>query len=153
MGIHRLPVNTTQWTLLNTNVPTDRPRMSMVEHGDTLYIVSNTEIFASTDKGETWNAFCPRPEGQTIGLIVTDASQATSSQMGITMYFALQDKGVFRSTDAGAQWHPLNKGLTGKRIYTIALIQNTVFVGTSDGLYALNSDIWEPVLVDTPKVK
>lgn len=83
----------------------------------------------------------------------TDAPQATSSQIEITMYLALQDKGVFRSTDAGAQWHPLNKGLTGKRIYTIALIQNAVFVGTSDGLYALNSDIWEPVLVDTPKIK
>ncbi len=153
MGIHRLPVNTTQWTLLNTNVPTDSPRMSMVEYGDTLYIVSKDEIFASTDNGETWNAFCPRPEGQTIGLIVTYVPQATSSRIDITMYLAFQDRGVFRSTDAGAEWHPLNKGLTGKRIYTIALIQKAVFVGTSAGLYVLNSDIWKPVLVDTSTVK
>lgn len=71
----------------------------------------------------------------------------------ITMYLAFEDKGVFRPTDAGAQWHLFNKRLIGKRIYTIALIQNTLFVGTSDGLYALNSDIWEPVLVDTRNVK
>ena len=152
-GIHRLSVNTTEATLLNTNVPTDRPRMSMVEHGDTLYIVSKDKIFTSTDKGETWNAFCPRPEGQTIGLVVTDAPQTTGSQIDITMYLAFEDKGVFRSTDAGAQWHPFNRGLIGKRIYTIALIQNVLFVGTSDGLYALNSDSWEPVLVDTRNVK
>ena len=152
-GIHRLPVNTTEeWTLLNTNVPTDRPQMSMVEHGSTLYIVSKDKIFASTDNGETWNTFCPRPEGHTIGLIITDAPQATNSRTSITMYLALQDKGVFRSTDAGAQWHPLNGGLAGKRIYTIAVIQNTVFVGTSDGLYRLNTGIWERVLVDPLKV-
>ena len=38
-------------------------------------------------------------------------------------------------------------------LISLALIQNTVFVGTSDGLYVLNSDIWEPVLADTSTAK
>ena len=126
--------------------------MSMAEHRSSLYIVSKDEIFASTDKGETWNAFCPRPEGRVVGLIVTDAPQDTNSSTGITMYLALRDKGVFRSADAGTQWDPLNEGLAGKRIYTIATIGNTVFVGTNEGLYRLNAGVWDRVSVDTFKV-
>ena len=38
------------------------------------------------------------------------------------MYLALQDEGVFRSTDAGREWIPLNDGLTGKRISAVAAI-------------------------------
>ena len=27
-------------------------------------------------RGETWNAFCPKPEGEALGLIITDEIQA-----------------------------------------------------------------------------
>ena len=151
-GIYKLLVNTTVWTLVNTHVPTDSNQMSMAEHRNSLYIVSKDEIFASNDKGETWNAFCPRPAGHVVGLIVTDAPQDTSSLTGITMYLALRDKGVFRSTDAGTRWDTLSEGLAGKRIYTIATIGNTAFVGTNEGLYRLNAGVWDRVSVDTFKV-
>ncbi len=96
--------------------------------------------------------FCPRPEGHAVGLIITDEAQGTGSQASITMYLVLRDKGVFRSMDAGAQWNPLNEGLTGKRIYTVATIGNTVFAGTNEGLYRLNSGTWERVPEDAFKV-
>ena len=105
-GIHRLTTDATAWTLVNTNVPIPESRMSMAEHAGNLYIVSTDKIFASRDDGKTWNAFCPRPEGHVIGLIITDDVQGTDSQASITMYLALRDKGVFRSTDMGAQWKP-----------------------------------------------
>ena len=104
-----------------------------------------------TDNGETWNIFCPRPEGHAVGLIVTDETQATGSQADMTMYLALEDKGVFRSTDAGAHWDPLNDGLADKRIYPVAAIGNTVFAGTNEGLYRLNAGVWEEVLIDAFK--
>ena len=62
-GMYRLAVGATQWTRINTSVPMSKSLMPMVENQGVLYIVSVDEIFASTDDGETWNAFCSRPKG------------------------------------------------------------------------------------------
>ena len=67
------------------------------------------------------------------------------------MYLALEDKGVFRSTDAGKQWVPLNSGLEKKRIYAVDVIGNRVFAGTNDGLYRLNADVWQQSMGDALK--
>ena len=64
------------------------------------------------------------------------------------MYLALQDEGVFRSTDAGKKWIPLNDGLTGKRISAVAAVGNSVFIGTNQGLYRLNLGVWDQLPVD-----
>ena len=151
-GIYRLESDAPAWTRIKTDIPTPGGDMSMAEHSGTLYIVSADEIFISSDNGETWNAFCPRPEGQHhVGLIVRGASQSTRSRTRITMFLAFRDRGIFRSTDAGGQWELINEGLTGKRIYEVAEIGNVVFAGTNDGLYRLNSDSWERVPVETFK--
>ena len=147
-GIHRLSTDATMWTLINTSVPTGAFRMPMAEHGSTLYVVSSDELFASVDHGETWKGLGNRPKGDAIGLIVTDAAQSSNPQVDIVMYLALRDKGVFRSTDAGAQWHPLNNGLANKHISAVAAIKDTVFAGTNDGLYRLDSGGWKQLPVD-----
>ena len=152
-GIHRLATDAITWTLVNTNIPTPGNQMSMAEHNGILYIVSTDEIFASDDDGKTWEVFCPRPEGHPVGLIIAAEAQATNSQIGITMYLAFRDKGVFRTTDAGKQWEPLNKGLIGKRIYKVTAIGNVVFAGTNEGLYRLSSDVWEQVEGDAFKTE
>ena len=108
--------------------------MPIAEYGSTLYIVSNNEVFASVDRGETWKGLGNRPKGDAIGLIITDAAQSSNSHADIVMYLALGDKGVFRSTDTGAQWHPLNNGLANKHISAVVAIKDAVFVGTNDGL-------------------
>ena len=59
------------------------------------------------------------------------------------MYLALQTKGIFRSTNAGAQWNPLENGLTAENVYAATAVKNTIFAGTNKGLYRLNSDVWE----------
>ena len=146
-GIYRLVPDTTTWTRINTSIPSGRFRMPMAEHADTLYIVSTDEIFASTDNGETWNIFCSRPEGHAVGLIVMNEADEHNPQPRPIMYLALQTKGVFRSTDAGAQWNPLKSGLTDEDVYAVAAVANTVFAGTHTGLYRLNSDVWEPLSV------
>ena len=152
-GIYRLTADAPAWKRIKTDIPTPGGYMSMAEHRGTLYIVSTDEIFTSSDDGETWNAFCARPEGRYhVGLVVTDASQSTRSRRGIAMFLVFRDRGVFRTTDAGEWWEPLNKGLTGKRIYEVAEIGNVVFAGTNEGLYRLNVDVWEHVPVETFKV-
>ena len=146
-GIYRLAADETVWTLIDTSVPIDAPQMPMAVHENTLYIVSANEVSASTDAGETWRTFCRRPQGRAIGFIVTDAAQTH-----LVMYLALQDKGVFRSTDAGAQWTLLNDGLTDKNVSAVAAIGNTIFAGTNSGLYRVNSGVWDQLPVATSEV-
>ena len=148
-GIYRLAADATAWTRIDPKVSTNGSQMIMIEHGDTLYIVSLNEIFSSTDSGKTWNTFCPRPEGHAVGLVITDEAQGTHSQVGFTMYLALENRGVFRSTDAGAQWDSLNGEWVDEIIRAVAAIENIVFVGTNKGLYRLNSDVWEQLPVES----
>ena len=123
--------------------------MPMAEHGGTLYIASDDEILTSDDSGETWRTLGPRPKGRAVGLIITDAAPERSLQAHITMYLALRDEGIFRSTDGGTQWQSFNDGLTGKIISAVAAVKNTVFAGTESGLYRLDSGIWNELPVDT----
>jgi len=69
-GMYRLAAGATAWTRINASVPMSASLMPMVENQGVLYIVSVDEIFASTDNGQTWNAFCSRPEGKPVGLVV-----------------------------------------------------------------------------------
>ena len=146
-GIYRLAADATAWTRINTNIPMGSYRMPMAEHGNTVYIVSTDEIFASTDNGETWNVLCARPKGHAVGLIITNEAPGHTSHSRPVMYLALQDKGIFRSTDAGAQWDLLENGLADENVYAVAAVGNTVFAGTNKDLYRLNSDVWERLSV------
>ena len=62
-GMYRLTAGATAWTRINASVPMSASLMPMVENRGILYIVSVDEIFASMDKGQTWNVFCSRPKG------------------------------------------------------------------------------------------
>ena len=145
-GIYRLRSEAPAWTLINSNVPIEGLRVSIAEHRNTLYLVSGDAVFTSIDEGETWNAFCTRPEGEAIGFVVTDEVQGDGSD--ITMYLVLRDKGVLRSTDTGKQWTILNDGLIGRAISAMAAIGDRVFAGTDKGLYRLDSGVWERLLAD-----
>ena len=143
-GTYRLVANTTAWVPVAIDVPTGALRVPMAEHDGVLYLVSNDTVFTSTDDGEEWNAFCARPDGEAIEFVITDVAQA-----GITMYLALQDKGIFCSTDAGEQWVLLNDGLMDRTISALTAIEGTVFAGTDSGLYRLDAGIWKRSLMDT----
>ena len=114
-GIYRLGTDGTAWTRINTDIPIGKSLMPMAEHGGLLYIVSTDEIFTSGDKGETWHAIGSRPQGHAVGLIITDETHARS-----TMYLALRDEGIYRSTDGGIHWDSFNNGLASKEISTVA---------------------------------
>ena len=149
-GLYRLANDRNAWSLINTSLPIEE-FLPITEHRGTLYLASH-KIFTSADRGETWRTlgdFLPR--GYPTGLVITDGAQTQGSQTPITMYLALLDKGIFRATDAGKQWIPINDGLTGKRIYALAAVGNTMFAGTNRGLYRLNSGVWEQLPMGTAK--
>ena len=146
-GTYRLAANATTWVPVDVDIPTRTLRVPMAEHQGTLYIAATNTVFVSTDNGETWRTFCARPDGDAIGFVIVDGIQKTGS--GLTMYLALENKGMFRSIDAGKQWTLLNDGLVDRTISTLATIGDTVFAGTDKGLYRLDdSGAWERLLVD-----
>ena len=145
-GIYRLRTDATAWTRINTDIPIGKSLMPMAERGGTLYIVSTDEIFASGDSGETWHTMGPRPKGDAVGLIITDEVQAHS-----TMYLALRDEGIFRSTDGGTHWDSFNDGLASKKISAVTTVEKTVFAGTARGLYRLDSGTWQKLPVETSR--
>ncbi|MYC78516.1 sigma-70 family RNA polymerase sigma factor [Candidatus Poribacteria bacterium] len=146
-GVYRLPADTTTWMPVNISAPIKGNRMPMAEYAGTSYIVATDEIFASTDEGKTWKVFCPRPKGHAVGLIVMNETRSDNSRTDIAMYLALQNKGVFRSTDAGTHWTPINNGLTEKKISAVATIGNTLFAGTNRGLYRFGLGVWQQLPV------
>ena len=146
-GLYRLTPDAT-WVLINTEITNEQYLVPMTEHQGILYTVSTDKVFTSENGGETWHPLAERPGGLASGLIVTAANQKHDSQTGITLFLALREKGIFRSTDAGQHWTPLNNGLTGKRVYTVAAIGNTLFAGTNQGLYRLDSSGWQQMIAD-----
>ena len=146
--LYRLTDDRSAWIPTNTNMSINGSS-EIIEHEDTLYIVSGTEVLASADRGETWNSLGARPEGQLIGTIITD--ETPGAQANTTMYLGLVD-GVFRSVDAGKSWTSLtDENLTDRKIQAIAAIEDTLFVGTDKGLYRHSSGSWEQLPVAEAK--
>ena len=135
--LYRLAGDGSRWILVNAGMSADGA-WQMTEHGNTLYIVSDTEIRASEDRGETWNPLGARPEGQLMDLVIT----------GEAFYLGLVE-GVFRSVDAGQSWTALNDAdLVNREIRAIAAVGRTLFVGTDAGLYRRNLEGWKHLAID-----
>ena len=146
-GIYRLIPEAPAWTLIHSDLPIEGFRVAMAAHEGTLYIVSNNELFASTDEGETWKSLGSRPEGRAVGLVIVDEAQGSGSDERPTMYLALE-KGIFRATDVSSQWTLFDDGLMGRTISAMVAVGDTVFAGTDKGLYRLDSGAWKRLLED-----
>ena len=142
--LYRLVDDGSRWGIVNANMPFNGS-WQMTEYDKTLYLVSDTEIFTSIDRGETWNPLGARPEGQLIDLVITDGSPGTHTD--IRMYLGLAD-GVFNSVDTGKSWTPISDELVNKEIRAITAIEDSVFVGTDSGLYRRNSEGWTLLPID-----
>ncbi len=146
LGIYRLTPDARTWTFLSpTNLKVPGGIIPMAEQNGTLYLVSDEEVLISTNRGEMWEPLGTRPKGVAVALAITDEA----------LYLLLKDKGVFRSEDRGQQWTPLGLEGTDRNILALATIENTVFVGTPEGLYRINpkhnstTDIWEKLPLTT----
>ena len=146
-GVYKLSKGTTSWRNISASIPTNIIGAPITEYQDTLYVVGSDNIYASTDGGISWQVFSPRPIGEPIGLVIRDKTSERQSRTDFIMYIAMQDKGVFRSTDAGRKWIPLNDRLTNKKITAVTAMGNAVFIGTNQGLYRLISDHLERLSV------
>ena len=110
--------------------------IQITEHGDMLYLATDTEVLASADKGGTWNSLGAHPKGAPRGFAVTDA--------GFYIAF-IQD--IFFSEDGKTSWISLKDNLEAEKIRALVAADNTVFVGTDTGLYRRNAEAWEQLSV------
>ena len=157
-GLYKLTEKTDAWTFVSPSGPNREFAGVMAEHRDTLYLLTTDELLASIDRGRTWEVLGNRPKGRTVALVITDASEERSAQdADMTMYLVLRTE-IFRSQDAGKQWKPIGHVLRSDvvpeagdpnfRIYDALAVNNTLFVGTSAGLFRF-TDNWKKLTVPT----
>ena len=97
-------------------------------------------VYKSTDGGTTWGKENSglRTRVKIRGKLITPTmainALAIDPAHAATMYAVTGPRGVFRSTDAGATWHPFNAGLTDPNIKTLALdpTGRNLYAGTTD---------------------
>ena len=110
--------------------------IQMTEHGDMLYLATDTVVLASADKGETWNSLGAHSKGAPRGFAVTDAG-----------FFLAFIEDIYFSEDGQTAWVSLKDGLEAEKIRGLVSVENTVFVGTDTGLYRRNAETWEQLSV------
>ena len=143
--LYQLAADNTGWRLINAALPFTPYSTPMAEGKDTLYIVTETDLLASTDRGVTLHFLGPRPPGRAIALLIPSKLR-WSQDAQIEMFLVLTD-GVFRSTDTGKTWNAFNDGLTAPEIRTAVTVENVPFLGTKQGLYRRNAGVWEKLSV------
>ena len=152
-GLHRLRETADAWTLVSASGPNREfnPPIQfyagMAERDDSFYLLTPDELLLSTDDGKTWNSLGARPQGRAVALIITDTA----------MYLVLQTE-VFRSEDVGNQWESIGKilktdnapedGNPNFLIWDALAVDNTLYVGTSQGLFRF-TDEWGKLPVPT----
>jgi len=137
--IYKLPVGENEWQLVNADFLRQETAgdIPMAEHDGTLYIIPSRTLFASTDDGKTWNAIGPCPNGHVRELLIME-----------DVFYVTLNEGIFRSDDAGNSWKNMNDGLDSRftqksGIYTLQLSEDTLFAGTSLGIYRFKTGTWE----------
>lgn len=133
-GIYRLTDKGNGWERIFTEFPTNRfDKMPMAEWGGQLYIALERDIHTSNNDGLTWDFVTYRPEGDTVGFIVTQSG-----------FYLAHRNGIYRSSlGPGLRWNGISSGLEDQKIKTICAIGDTPFVGTDQGLYRLNGTVWQ----------
>ena len=154
-GIYELTDDEAAWTrIYPRDIFSYREQMSgmrsgpMIEKDGILYLATDKKIVSSKDRGKTWKTLSDHPGGGLIDMTILDQ----------TFYLCLKDEysdsgdnGVYRSDDNGATWDlltPFDNKYPNIEPRAIAVIDNTVFVGTNKGLYRLNGNTWEQIFLD-----
>ncbi len=134
--IFKLPANGDTWqhvfdiSTLNHSGLGDR--ILLKKWNNRLYYTQSSNLFASTDDGKTWDLLYSWQEKHQnpIELILTDHA-----------FYMAFDSGVFSSKDTGKTWKRISDGLTG--INSLAEVKNTLFAGTDNGFYRMDTDGWK----------
>lgn len=136
------------WIPVNNGL-TGNMVISFAESGDYLFAGTNASVFRSSDNGDSWiNVNNGLTNIRDVKLAVSNGSLFVGVHGWITPFTTRYNPGgMFRSTDSGNSWSPMNNGLTNDNIRAIAVSGNNVFAGTDGGVFRSvdNGNSWVPV--------
>jgi photosystem II stability/assembly factor-like uncharacterized protein len=102
------------------------PVNSITAAGDKAFIATDSGIFISVDKGETWEYFIDS------GLISLRVKRVLFKDV----LYAVTEKGVFIFSDREGLWQDLYKGMATKEVKSIAIDSDkNIWTATKKGLY------------------
>ena len=118
--------------------------------GDLILGDSGGRIFRSQD-GENWTALDNFPTAT--GSSITSITSIPNASNGFILYASSDEgwlgsyiAGVYRSTDYGDTWDPINSGLTNKNISSLAVNGTTIFAGSYYGGVFRSTDFGDNLL-------
>jgi ligand-binding sensor domain-containing protein len=112
--------------IADESVKAPKPVNSMAINKDIIFLATDSGIFISKDKGETWKSFI------NTGLI----SLHIKCILFTDILYALTDKGIFVFLDRDKLWQSLYKGMATKEASSMALDPDgNIWVTTKKGLY------------------
>ncbi|MEO8148100.1 MAG: T9SS type A sorting domain-containing protein [Bacteroidia bacterium] len=113
-------------------------------HKDTI-LVGGTNMYKSVDGGLNWTKHTNNVPGL-IPFVHPDHHSIDFLPGTDSVYFSGNDGGVWKTTDRGATWNPINEGLQISQMYklgTAAINPNTILTGHQDmGTHLLKSNNW-----------
>ena len=116
-GVFRLPDlgPGTNWQATSAGLTNKDVRALLLnEHDGTLYIATAGGVFHSIDQGDNWGLISQ-------GLTNLDIFPLTLDAQNNTLYAGTGDGQVFRSTDQGQLWQPVDDQLGEVKVWSLAL--------------------------------
>jgi hypothetical protein len=103
--------------------------------GTTLYAGTESVVYVGANEGTTWTPTNPLPFAAPIGTVVPPVIKAVAPAGG-ALWVGTFQAGVFRSTNAGTSWEPVNTGLPGSgsdTILELVVKSGQLYAGTGAG--------------------
>ena len=166
--LYQLTEETDAWMFVSASGPNREFDPIMAERDHTLYLLTPHELLVSVDNGKTWNSLGTRPEGNAVALVITDTAmylihktevfrsenvgkqwEPIGKPLRALASQALADnklEEVRPNAPALGDFHAIQDMVF--RIWDALAIDNTLFIGTSQGLFRLTDD-WEKLPVPT----
>ncbi|MDE0088683.1 MAG: sigma-70 family RNA polymerase sigma factor [Candidatus Poribacteria bacterium] len=174
---YKLTEKADMWTLVSSSSPDQIFDGVMAERDNTLYLLTSNEILASIDDGKTWDNLGRRPDGSAVALVATDTAMYLVLRtdvfrlrfedvghawelIGDSLRAILQEDNVPEAVNLKSRPNrdaadnpnfppsPLPLGRLPFHIYDALAIDNTLFIGTSKGIFRFTDD-WEKLPVPT----
>lgn len=125
----------TSWETVGNLPTTDTPERYVIDPNDlqNQYLVMTNALYKSENGGQDWSLITTGlPDDARYRALTVDPTQSN------VLYVGLQGKGIYKSTDTGKTWNPVNAGVTNSYINAVAVDSTDaqkVYAGTSGGLF------------------
>ena len=133
-GVFRSPSNGTYWIPASNGLVSKSIR-SLNIYGKNMYAGTDSGLFVSTDDGANWTS--AGLKGEAVNAFSINGSY----------FFAGTDtSGVLISADNGANWQIISIPDMSKRVFSLAVMNNSLYAGTDMGIYRTpsNGAYWIP---------